>query len=1130
MAPLTIAIHKDPDGVDPISPLPVRVNDFQKSNVPSPTSTRSPGSRILSGKSASRQGKELEDLENKYKETKLEMEEIKRQKSENLNFANVQRKIEAIMYEMDEAKKRYDELKNEKSFPGDSILGQDQQIKEMEDQIKLLNERLQKEENEQKARQSKVVEEQMANTEELEQQVMLQEMEIMNLTAEIEQLRQKKGANSIGDQIKQQEASNAAKYAEIQKMEEKLKSMRDEQDDFKIQQASIVEKHTEEQSEFVVKPTSATYDEISRLQDDITNLRMQQEKLRATSTSKSQPWNQDLKKQEGICTKKTELEVVANNDIRDFEEPVDSQSDNEEHNILSLPRLEEPSKSVTSTRKEKNSAFGSSDRSVSSAQSLESIDEENESEPVEIKKTKTIDSNSDTSATGISSSSSSRDDASSTKDSTPSVKENAVEIMHTDDGSIEAINYTRPALKSAPSQASDEGTFSSASNNSSSSESSQSEGSRASSRGSSSGFYSSDASTQSSSRSILEQIPEEAETDDSDAESEGPKSVKDQETKELQTGSLILRKQLKESESKFESLMSDYKQLVSKSQLRMEKLQEENRKLRDSQGAALKSMAQDSEEEKKSRWLKQENKMLLKSMEKQNEVLDKANKNYEKLQNEHSATLAMLEDKNKRYDRLILDFSNLAGTGKNSEDYNRLRALHETVVLKLADMGEDNDRLEKERDVAIEELENKDVQIRAHDEAIASLNKTEYDLKMLENVHEETIIELQQLTDKNKELKAMNENGVSNEDFEQLKQDHVATKTELELLAASNKEFSGIQDKLNASEVKVAMLEEEDKKMKEKLHATKKKSKSRADQLKDVISQYKALKTEYSEKCVEVDRLKIAAEGLDGGKGMKEMDKLVEAVQTAKKDAEEAAKSKTAREKDLRIVLNHYEKLRLKYEKVRAKLDSKDSTPFDEGSCASRSQPFDEASTTEEGQKKSSVASDDESSKYQEEVENLEKLLKESKDSVVWKDDKIVQTLTELKSAKGQIKKLEKEKKSLESELSDVKSKLLLAQKETENAEEKKGSGQERLRGAIAKHHQLQQVYDSLLKKFNDSRAELERAKNEIKVKKQEEKHARKRAATVHTQYKKLKEDHDVVVQRLEKLKEEMTTNNTAEC
>ncbi len=1072
MAPLTIAIRKDPDGVDPISPLPVRVNDFPKTKISTPTPNRNPGSRI-------------------------DMEEIKRQKSENKNFANVQRKVEAIMYEMEEAKKRYDELKNEESFQDDSFLTHDQQIKNMEEQIKLLNERLQKEESEQKEHQGKVVEEQMANTEELEQQVMLQEMEIMNLTAEIEQMRHKKAANSIGDKIKQQEATNAAKYAEIQKMEEKLKNMQNEQDDFKMAQANIVEKHTEEQSGFVVKPTSTTYAEINKLQDEITNLRMQQEKIRATSSSKSQPWNRDLKKQEVVNTKETELEVVANNDIGDYEEPVDSQSDNEEQNILSLPSLEGKSKVVTS----------------------ESIAKENESKPVQIKKSKSLDSNSDTSATGDSSSSDDVSSKVSKVSAKENVKENAVEIMPTDDGSIEAINYTRPALKNAPSQSSEDGTFSSESNKSSESESSQSGPSSKSSGGSSSGFYSSDASTQSSSRSILEQIPEEAESDDSDAESEA-KSVKDQETKDLQTGSLILRKQLKETETKYESLMSDYKQLVSKSQVRVEKLQEENQKLRDSKGAALKSMTQDSEEENKSRWLKQENKMLLTSMEKQNEVLDKANKNYEKLQNEHSATIAMLAKKSKQYDKLILDFSNLSGSDKNSEDYNRLRALHENVVLKLADMGEDNDRLERERDAAIEHLENQDVKIRAYDEAIASLNKTEYDLKMLESVHEETIVELQQLTDKNKELKAMYDKGmVSAEDAEKLQQDYVKAKTELDMMTASNKEFSSVQEKLNTSEVKVSLLEEEDKKMKEKLLATKQKSKSRADQLKDVIAQYKKLKTEYSEKCDEVDRLKVAAEGVDGGKGMKEMEKLVESVQKAKQDAEEAAKGKKAREKDLRIVLQHYEKLRSKYVKIQAKLDSKDSLPFDESSCASRSQPFDEASMGEEGVKSVS----DESSKHQEEVENLESLLKESKESVVWKDDKIVKTLNELKEAKKKLKALARDKKDLAAELSAVKSKLLMAQKETENAEEKQDSGQDRLRIAIAKHHQLQQVYDSLLKKFEDSRTELQKAKNDFNVKDQEEKHARKRASTVHTQYQKLKEDHDVVVQRLEKLKEEMT-------
>lgn len=1218
MAPKTIAIRKNANGMDPISPLPVRVDDFAKSKIPSPnTKNRNPSNRLLSNKSANRQqGKEMDDLKNKYEETKVQMEKMKRQKNENNkrllemsglvkslqgipvtynktaegnNLVNVQRKIEAIVYEMDEAKKRYDELRDEKCFQNDTIRSQELQIKQMKDQVTLLNERLQEEELEQK---EQAVEKQMANTEELEQQVMLQEMEIMNLMAEIDQLKVNKASSTdIGNEIQQQKTINDTKYAEIQKMEEKLASMQEEQNMQKIKQASIVKKHTEEQSDFVMKPSSTTFREINKLEDDLANLRMEQEKagafehpdkleilpppqkpIAARSGSKSQPWKQDLEQKENTCFKKTELEVVANNDIV-FEEPVASESDHEELDLLTLPSLTNEKKAVESTRKNAGkSTSGVSDRSVSSDNSLSLgliAEKENEEKPEAIKQSKTLDSdsnNSGTSATGATSSSSfstsqvgtkmqlfdddavskmSSDDDNSASNLPQQNESNMVEIKHSDDGSIEAISYSRPVLKGALSHSSDDRTTlsetesshgsrsgSSASAESTHGESTHGESTHGESSGeSSSGIYSSEVSTQSSSRSILEQIPEgvEAETEASGSEW-GSQSVLDVETKDLQTGSLILRKQLKESESKYGKLIDDYKQLISKSQVRTEKLQEDNQKLRDGQSVTLKSITSDSEEENKTRYVKQENKMLLKSMEKQNEVMEKVGRNYEKLQKQHSRTLAELEEKKKRYDRLILDFSNLAKGGRTTEDYNRLKALHEAVVLKLADMGEENDKLEKELDAAIDQSESKDIQIRAYDEAIAALNKTELDLKMLQDVHGDTIVELQQLSDKTKELQDLYDKEVANtgKTEKKLQKDYVNAMTEMEMLMASNKEFIGIEEKLNASEVKVAMLEEEAKKSKVRLHKTKKKSTTRANQLRDVISQYKTLKEEYSEKCEELARLELAADDLGSKKGIQEMRTMEEALRKAKKEVVEATTGKEARENDLKIVLQHYEKLQLKYEKLKLESDSKTS---DESSSGSQSLPFDEAPTQSrispavEREKKKDPVSTEEENKHQDEVLKLEKLLKESKVSINWKDDKIAKTLTELKSAKEEIAILETEKKELEVELSEVKSKLLLAKKEVENAGEKEGSGQDRLRTAIAKHHQLQQVYDSLLKKFGDSRNELQKAKSDIKVKEQEEKHARKRAATVHTQLKKLQEDHDVVVQRLEKFKEEMTTN-----
>jgi len=1063
------------------------------------------------------------------------------------NFMNVQRKIEAIMEEMDEAKKRYDELRNEKYFQHDTIRAQELQIKSMEQQILLLNERLQREENEQKEKQKQQQEKQEAKTRELEEQVMLQEMEMMNLRAEIDELERENALSlALGKEIKLHEASNAAKYAEIQTMEEKLRSMRMEQDAQKSRQADIVSKNTKEQSEFVITPTATIVAEINKLKDDVGNLRLAQAKKTALESSenlkilpsaqkpnsantksKSQPWNRDLQWQDTLNHKKTELDVVTNNDVK-YEEPANSESNNNNQNSLSLPSLESKKRVVKSVRK-KRSVFAS-ERSVSSSSenshSLESIVEENEDESDEIKQSKSC---SDTSAT-VTGESSTTDLSQTSKD--PEKSKNLVEVVQSDDGSVECVSYTRPELKPSLSHSSDDKTADSSelsrSGSTSNDEYSHEESSRdESSNENSSGIYSTESSAESSSRSILEQIPEEIEgesdcsnseaveneTNESASEWDGEKSVGNQETtdqenaslKDQQVGSLLLRKQLKESETKYNKVMSDYNQLVAKSQIRADKLEEENRKLREGQAKALNNMAKECEDESKLRWVKQENKMLLKSMEKQNQLLAKQNKDYERLQNEHSDTLSKLEEKKKRYDQLILDFSNLAGNGKSTQDYNRLKALHDSVAMKLADMSEDNEKLEKERDEAIDQLENKNIQIRAYDESIAALNKTEYDLKNLEDVHKETVVELQQLRDKNKELSELYEKNSTNVAYsEQMQEDYIKAMAEIDVLVASNKDFEGIDKKLNASEVKVTMLEEELKKNHEKLLATKKKSNDRAGQLREVIAQYKTLQTEHSEKCAKLTRLEVAMEGLENDQAIKGMQTMEQDLERAKQDVSEAIAGKDARENDLKIVLEHYEKLQRKYEKLK-------------GEVKSTGKPQEE--------KKEDPECMVEEEKQRESISNLEKLLKQSKESMGWKDEKIAKTLTELKEAKQELETIQNERKELEVELSEMKSNVLLARKEAENAEGRQNNGQDQLRTAVAKHHQLQQVYDSLLKKFGDTTSELQKAKNDIKVKEQEEKHARKRAATVHSQYKKLQADHGVVVQRLEKLKVEMNIN-----
>lgn len=681
--------------------------------------------------------------------------------------------------------------------------------------------------------------------------------------------------------------------------------------------------------------------------------------------------------------------------------------------------------------------------------------------------------------------------------------------MDADDGSVEAVSYSRPSLNISVSHSSDEG--SSLSTDVDSSVETCSGSSSGVSNDSSSGIYSSEESTaQSSSRSLLEQIPEGVEVDEESDWSESNRSVIEDPFADP------LRKQLKENESKYSKLKQDYNQLISKSQLRMEKLQEENQTLRNSQSKALSDMAKDSKEQSRIRSLKEENKMLLKNMEKQNSMIEKQNNNLVKFEKKHKTTVYELEDKKRRYDQLILDFSNFTNGGKNSEDYNRLLSLHEAVALKLGDVIEDNERLLKERDEAIDQSEDKDVQIRAYDEAIAALNKTEFDLKNLQEVHGETIQELQELSDKNKELIDLHKKGNINTQYsEKLHDDYVNAMTEMEMLIASNKEYKGNEDKLSASEVKVAMLEDVVKKSHAKLVSTRKKSSARAGQLRDVISQYKSLKQDYSDQSDKLARMDLAVDGLDSEKGVREMKGMEGALERAKRDAAEALEGRQARENDLKIVLQHYEKLQRKHESLKVDFNSRSCVSFDE-------EKKEDADATAEAKKDNLV-----SMEHQEEVENLEKFLSKADESMNTKNDEISKTLAELTDAKEQIAAYETEKKELEEELSVVKSKLLLAVKQAENAGTREDSGQDKLRNAIAKHHQAQKAYDSLLKKSEGARAELEKNKKLMKVKEQEEKIARKRATTIHAQYKKLQEDHSVVVQRLEKIKSNMTSAPT---
>eukprot|EP00537_Pseudo-nitzschia_pungens_P006645 CAMPEP_0172366370 /NCGR_PEP_ID=MMETSP1060-20121228/14791_1 /TAXON_ID=37318 /ORGANISM="Pseudo-nitzschia pungens, Strain cf. cingulata" /LENGTH=1220 /DNA_ID=CAMNT_0013090195 /DNA_START=92 /DNA_END=3754 /DNA_ORIENTATION=+ len=1216
MAPKTIAIHRHK--VDPVSPIPVRKDDFPKSKHASsrdrPTSKLAVPSIASSSRSVATQESDLDELKSKYEETMQQMEKMKREngqnnkrliemsglvkslqdipigydKSDGNAFLNVQRKIEAIQFEMKQAKKRYDELRDEKTFQTDTIKAQESHIKAMETQIELLNERLEREQSDQQEQQQQTEEKQKA-TDELEQQIMLQDMEIMNLMGEIDNLRkrdkvhlhnEKKEPSKIGEDIKFLEVNNAAKYAEIKKMEEKLAKMREEQREQKMHQQSFLKQQSEERSGFVLQPTATTFAEISKLEEDMATLRLEQEKTNIFNTNAeseasagkkpplnrrrtSQPWSCDLAWQDSILDgdkqRDAELEVIANNDIT-YDEPSPPQTTPQEQKSLNLPILQAKKDVVVqSARKPKgSSAFNASDPSHPGASNQnsqcddsifgESVEEAEEPMTLQCgplncssldkpKKHKNPfhDSkekdHSDTSVTEGSTMSSpdecdtSQDDDCETYGSSSvsehSSKERKVELHHSDDGSVEAIELgSRRELRSVKSETTDEG----ASDNESSVGCSSAESTNGDfSNDSSFGEYTSGESTRTESRSILEQIPEEGEElEESDSEwGEGNDSVSLARTREEQVEDLLLEKQLKDALDKYEKLMSDYNGFVSKSDAKMKTLEEENKKLRNSPSTSFKfgtfeTVIKDSDDKKRAKRLKSENKMLLKNMEKQNDIMMQTESKYEKLKQEHLAIVEELEQKKKRYDQLAMEFTDLTDRSMDVKSYARLEALHQAVVMKLADIGEENDKLERERDRAVDLLESKNIQIRAFDQAIAESNKVETDLIILQEVHEETVSELQNLADQYKELKHLHDKETENvENIEALQQEYASAMAEMEILKKSNAELSGIDSKLNESEVRVTVLEGELKKSKEDFMTVKKKSSARQGQLRDVIAQYKKLKQEHSDTCAKLSHLEVAINGSDNEVAIKEMRKMEDALEQAKKNSQEAIEAKEAREGDMRIVLEYYEKLKAKFDKLQEKYDG-----LAEATRHHSENPVD-------GEEKKEDMDSSDGDYNQVEAEELEKLLKESKKSLTGKEEEINKASEELEAAREQIKELEADKEQLQVELSTMKSELLLARREANKAVERKDNGQDHLRTAITDHHRLQQTYSSLQKKFEAVQAELEITKQQANAHEQAEKQARKRATSAHSQYKKLQEDHDVVVERLEKLKIEMTISRT---
>jgi chromosome segregation ATPase len=792
-------------------------------------------------------------------------------------------------------------------------------------------------------------------------------------------------------------------------------------------------------------------------------------------------------------------------------------------------------------------------------------------------------------------------------------------------------------------------------------------------------------------------------TNDQDAENDGKwewETVSDGHSggSDQNPNKMHLLEQLNDARSRHDKLKQDYTNVVADSRTQIDELEKENQKLRSGQGQALSLMARESETTYEALKLKEENESLRKALEKQQALMTLSSAKYEKLRSEHSYTVQELQSKSSRCEQLLQDYNNVAYRTQDAEDYRQLEEIHNTVVMKLADMGEDNENLQKEKDHVTEQLKKANSQLQAYDETVLELDKVKISYTRVEEKYQATALQLEQLTEQHERVKSRLIEEISlktYEEHEKLQQDYAEAMARLEILQKSNEELGDVDAKLNASEVRATMLETDLDQTSKKLVEAKKKQEEREIQLREVIAQYKSLKRDNEDLKTKFDRLKVVVDsdkrtsmvatasstpdsnnfsGSDStgfktaattakivayegqiAKLQQQRDAALEQTKVLEEDlaqvkgeSHEAIEAKQLRERDLKIVLQHYEKLQTKYEATSQQLEEIvqkyqetvrkidlmdhsihrnragareiESLPnwntnedfqqrkietqnegnvrncasiilSDEVSVGKIESPHDEIDSThrsvtngptnegveerseshsiddngddgsiaqllkdmehmkrqnaerthksaeiDEQQKDDSCAvmqvesqrkvtgndSSSTGSRANEAIAAPTDILEQAKEISAWKDDKIARVLCELKTSQELVELLKSEKCQMEDELSTLQSQVLLAKLETSKAEERHGSRETHLRTAIANHLRLQQAYDSLNSKFEKVQLELAQAQKETKIKEEEAKGVRKRASSAHAQYKKLQTDHSAVLERLEKLEQEL--------
>eukprot|EP00980_Cylindrotheca_fusiformis_P002587 scaffold612_cov98-Cylindrotheca_fusiformis.AAC.1 len=342
------------------------------------------------------------------------------------------------------------------------------------------------------------------------------------------------------------------------------------------------------------------------------------------------------------------------------------------------------------------------------------------------------------------------------------------------------------------------------------------------------------------------------------------------------------------------------------------------------------------------------------------EKLAQVNVSLASLQAEHGRTLMRLEEPSKSKSAQGMSEDEMAQYKKNMESYESLKKLHNAVVMKLADLGEENGALK-------DQLAATEAKLSDQKEASFVLATIKKDYAKLMNQYEAAVAELNargrqtenlrndysKLVDQyEKAVEKLNARGQQTDGSMSMLQQHYAdARAQIAVLTWENEELRHARESYNDVEAKITVLERQLAESNQDLDAEKQKSAERLKHLKEVIAAYKQLDTDYQEVCEKLRKLRALMEGetkateTDSNSSKKKKKKkkgssakiellenqrnaaweqmrdLEKSLTLEKQRASKATVAKAGRENDLQVVLKEYEALQALYEKALKRVD-----------------------------------------------------------------------------------------------------------------------------------------------------------------------------------------------------------------